>query len=387
MQSKIIVFCCLSFFVSLIYFHSPCKAGELTVVPSIESRVIYDDNLDFDAKDEKDDFGGNVIPKLTLDYQTELLEISLIGELDVIKYFNQTDFDRTNQLYGFDGKYRMFPRWTIAGDFEYIRDENIDSQLEETGEAFQRDRVTTYNGGGGLFYQLTELSDIGFDVDYRKRNYSSSDDTNYDRYTLSMPYKKTFQNQRDIVSLIPAYSIFDSDGEEDAKDYRFGIQWIRQISETLKSTVEGGPRYTEIEDPNGDDTDNWGYFGKLGLKTRLETFTGEIVASRDIRANNDGEIIEVNRLILRADKRILERLGFEFYGRGSFTDTESNNAKDDKVRYFDLNPSLYFLITENTILNLVYSYQNEKELDEPGNPVTERNRAWIGLTIKFPKKW
>jgi hypothetical protein len=372
---------------ALISFSQQLWAKDVTILPAIELKTVYDDNLDFDTKDEKDSFGANAVPSLTLNYASELLQFFLIGEVDVIKYFTETDFDRTNQLYGIDGQYRMSPRWKFTGNFEYRRDESIDSVLEETGQSFERRRVETYDGGAGLFYQITELSDVGFETDARKRKYGSDQDTDFDRYTFSLPFTKRFANQRDIVSLGPSYSIFDSDGTEDAKDYRFEIEWERQINETLTSVVGAGGRYTDIDQEDGSSDTNWGYIGKLGLRKITETFTGEIEASRDIRANTDAEIVEVNRLILRADILLSERFGFRFSGSGYYTDTESTNAKNEKTTYFELQPSLYYLLTENHSLELNYQYQNKRELDEPGNPVTQRNQAWLGIVLQFPKKW
>lgn len=371
----------------LISFCKPLWAKDVTITPAIEFRTVYDDNLNFDRNDERDSFGANAIPSLRLDYNSELLQFFLIGQVDVIKYFTETDFDRTNQLYGMDGKYQMSPRWKFTGDFEYRKDETTDSVLEETGQIIERRRVQTYDSRAGLFFDLTELSDIGLGVDYRKRDYSSDQDTDFDRYTFSLPYTKQFANQRDIVSLVPAYSIFDSEDEEDATDYRFEIRWYRQINETLTSTVNAGGRYTEIDQEDGSSDSNWGYIGQLGLLKKTETFSGEIRASRDIRANSNAEIVEVNRLILSADKLLLERLGFRFYGSGYYTDTDSNNAEDRKSVYFSLNPSLYYFLTENHYLELKYQYQNKKELDLPGNPVTQRNRAYLGIVLEFPKKW
>jgi hypothetical protein len=362
-------------------------AKDVTITPSIELKTVYDDNINFDSKDEVDDFAGNAIPRLTVDYGTELLQVSLIGEIDIIKYFNQTDFDRYNQLYGLDGQYRMFPRWTLTGDFSFRKDETVDSQLEETGQVFEREKVETYDAVSGLMYDLTELSDIGVEVDFRRRNYGSSDSTDYDRYTFSLPYTKRFASQRDTLSLIPAYTLFDSDDEEDATDYRLGLEWEHLISETLTFGMEVGGRYTEIEDQNNEEDDNIGYFGKITLNKNGETFRSLIGVSRDIRANSNGNIVEVNRFFLRADKRILERFGIRLYGAVYRTDTESNAAENDKTRFIEANPSIYFLITENHSINLSYYYQNKQEFDEPGNPVSERNRVWLGIELKFPKKW
>ena len=370
----------------LISFSQLLWAKDVTIVPAIELKTVYDDNLDFDQKDERDSFGGNAIPSLTLNYASEVLEFNIVGEVDVIKYFTETDFDRTNHLYGFFGQYQISPRWKISGDLIYRRDETIDTQLEETGQSGERDRVNTYDAGSGLFYQITELSEIGFEFDYTKKDFSGQDSTDYNVYTFSLPYTKRFANQRDTLMLVPAYTFFDS-RKEDVKDYRFGFDWQRILNETLSSNVNMGIRYTDIENPNDKDDDNIGYFGQLGLKNVGETFSAEINISRDIRANNDGEIVEVNRLLLKFDKRLTERVGASFYGAGYLTDTESKNARDDKTRYFELRPALYYLITENHMLSLDYNYQNSKEFDEPGNPVTERNQVWLGLTLSFPQKW
>jgi hypothetical protein len=179
---------CLAAILVLISLPQLLWAQDVTLTPSLRLTTLYDDNLDFEQKNEKDSFGANAVPGLTLDYASELLQFSLVGEVDVIKYFSETDFDRTNQLYGIDGQYQMSPRWRFTGDFEYRRDETIDTVLEETGQAFERRRVETYDGGAGLFYQITELSDIGFETDYRKREYSSDNDTDFDRYTFSLHF-------------------------------------------------------------------------------------------------------------------------------------------------------------------------------------------------------
>jgi hypothetical protein len=362
-------------------------AQEVTVTPSLRLSTVYDDNLDFDQKDEKSSFGANAVPGLTLSYASELLQFNLTGEVNVIKYFTETDFDRTNQFYGLDGSYQMSPRWKFAGNFSYRRDETIDSVLEETGQSYKRGRVNTYDGGSGVFFQLTELSDIGLAADYRKRDFRSDQDTDYDVYTINLPYTKRFASQRDTVSLVPAYSDFNSDDSEEAKDYKLEIRWEHQIDETLTSIINAGGRYTDIDQQDGSSDSNWGYVGKLGLRKKTETFTGTIEASHDIHANTDAEIVQVNKLLLSANKLLSERFGLKFFSSAYYSDTLADQAKNQKTIYFILNPALYYQLTENHFLELNYQYQNQKELDEPGNPVSQRNVVWLGLVLNFPKKW
>jgi hypothetical protein len=384
---QLIIGCVLILIFDLISFPQTSWTKEIKFVPGIELKGVYDDNLDFESKDEKDSFGTNVIPNFRLRYASELLELSLFGDVDILKYFTETDFDRTNHHYGIKGVYIMSPRWNFTNNFSYRRDETIDSQLEETGQSDGRKRVQTYDGGAGLFYKFSELSDIGLSGDYRRRDYSSRGSNDYQRYTAGLPYTKRFANQRDILALIPEYSIFDSDNAEDAKDYRFTVQWDRLISETLTSQIHAGGRYTDIDQESGDNDTNWGYLGKLGLIKTGETFSGAITATRDIRANSDGEIVEVHRLLLKADKLLSERTGFRFKGSIYYTETESDESEDDKTRYFELIPQLYYLITENHSIELEYQYQHETELDEPGDPVTQRNKVWLGLVLQFPQKY
>ena len=69
---------------ALISFSQQLWAKDVTITPAISLKTLYDDNLDFSNKDEKDSFGANAVPSLTLSYASELLEFLLIGEVDVI---------------------------------------------------------------------------------------------------------------------------------------------------------------------------------------------------------------------------------------------------------------------------------------------------------------
>jgi uncharacterized protein (PEP-CTERM system associated) len=142
-------------------------AAEITVTPTLGLKVEYDDNIDYNDKDETDDFSGSAIPGLRFNYLTDLLEFNAYGELDFKHYYDETDFDRTNQLYGVDGNYQMLERLYFLGGFEYRKDETTDSQLEETGRVFRKDRREQYNADGGLRYQISELSEIGPNLDYQ----------------------------------------------------------------------------------------------------------------------------------------------------------------------------------------------------------------------------
>jgi hypothetical protein len=380
----------LGFFcLALILLPVASFAGEVVFVPVIRLITQYDDNIDFtkDSDDAVDDFAGRAIPEARLEYHTERLNLNGRARLDFKKYLNETDFDRTNQLYEVETEYQAHSRWTLSGNYGFRRDETTDFQFEETGRVFERKRTQRHNATGSVRFALTELTDIGSFVSYRRADFSGSDNTDYDRYTIELPYSKRFQNQLDTIRLTPAYSRYNSDDNEKADDYRLTLFWQHLLSETLTFYMTVGGRYTTVEEENGDKNSNFGGVGNIGLTKKGETFTGDIRYSRNLRSTTEGELINVDRLFVFADKRITERFGARFRGNAYHSNRENDDAPNDKVISFELIPALYYMLTENHSVQLTYSYRNQRQLDEPGNPVTQRNQVWLGLVLKFPKKW
>ena len=279
----------------------------------------------------------------------------------------------------------MLERLYFLGELEYRKDETTDSQLEETGRVFERDRRERYYADGGLRYQLSELSEVGPNFSFEKMNFSSKDDDDYDLYRISLTYSKEFKNERDTILLRPSYSNYESD-TQDADGYRFEAGWKHLLGETITSDILAGARYTRIDRKDKNNTDNnWGAVGRIDLSKIGETFIGNLGYSHDISSNTEGEIIDVDRLYLNLDKKFFERFGSRFNGSVYYSRKESGDK--EKVRYFVLTPSLYYMLTQEHSLELFYSYDNKVEMDEPGNPETQRNRVWMSLNFKFPKKW
>lgn len=376
---------CLALMVLPIASH----AGEIVFVPALALVAEYTDNIDFtsDSDSARDDYSGSAIPRARLTYNTERFNLGVFGQLDFKKYLNETDRDRTNQLYQIETAFQANPRWNLFGEYSFRRDETTDSEFEETGRVFEREREQRHDAQAGLRYSLTELIDIGPFVRYRRRDFSRASSTDSDFYSVEFPLTKRFQNQRDTITLRPAYSHYVSDDNEEADDLRFIFGWERLISETLTFDIEIGPRYTRVEERDGERNSRWGGVGRIGLAKIGETFSGDIRYSHDIRSTTRGEIINVDRLFMSADKRITERFGARFNGRTWLSRRENDNAPNDKVFSFELIPVLYYTLTENHFIELSYSYRNQRDLDEPGNPVRQRNRVWLGLVLNFPQRW
>jgi hypothetical protein len=148
-----------------------------------------------------------------------------------------------------------------------------------------------------------------------------------------------------------------------------------------------GPRYTRVENENGEKNGNISGVGEIGLTKRGETFSGDIRLSRDLRVTTDGRLINVDRFLMFVDKKVTERFGTRFRGNAYYSNRENDDEPDDKVFSYELIPSIYYMLTENHFVELSYDYRNQRELDEPGNPTTQRNRVILFFNLAFPRKW
>jgi hypothetical protein len=387
MNTKLQIYCFLGGLLFFLSFPHFMWAGQVDLVPSLETRITYDDNIDYNQSDEIDDFSVDIIPKLELQYLTENLKLSTNGKAEIQRYFTETDFDTENYLVGVDSEYRMSERWNFLGNFEFREDETIDSQLEETGQVFDRDTRTRYDAETGLRYRISELTTAGPNFFYRRTDFDSKDNVDWDLYTISFPVSKNFKNQVDRMTIEPAYSRFDSDKEE-GDDYRLSLDWHHEYSKTFRSKIYVGGRYTKTDEKNVDEDDTLlDWFARLDFTQFGETYRSDFSFLKELRGNTTGNIIEVYRIRARLDKRFKERFGMKFSGSLYYSDTVSDNVAGDLIRFFELIPSLYFLITPDHSINLTYTYQNQKEFDNPGNPETQRNMVWLGLILKFPKSW
>lgn len=373
-------------FCLIILFPLLASANDVTLVPSLRISGEYDDNVFFNSTDEVDDYLTIISPGLTFDYATELLNLQSLIVVDFLRYFDETELDTENQRYDLNGRYQLASKWNIAGNFSYIKDTTLESELEETGIVHLREDRKRYNAGGGLSYQMTELTDLNFNYTHTVTRYDSEDNVDYDYDNFSLLCNRKLKNQLDVLTVRTNYSIFDSD-EEKTNNYELLLGWFHKFSETLDLNASAGPRYTRQNfNDDREDEDSWGTTVDISLNKRGETRSATIGYSRRIWNNADGDLVETDRIYARAKQRIIGRLGVGFVAGLYFTSQEDDSDNDD-TRYYILNPSLYYMLTENHSIELAYSYQNELEESRPKDLESERNRIWIAFHFNFPRNW
>jgi len=384
-----IMFFCKCLIISFLSVPFIAVAKDVTVVPSIALRGEYDDNVTFVRTDEIDDYLAVISPSLTLNYASELFKLDANGIVDVLRYADEHDLNTEKQRYAIDAGYQLMERWAFSGDFSYIKDTTLDSELEETGIVFAREDRERFNAGVGLSYQVSELTYMGVNYAYSKTDYDEEGLEDYDSNSIRLSYNRRFNNGIDTFTVAPGYNRKSSD-INDTDGYRLNFGWTHLPSETYRLKVFLGLRYTEQDFKNGrDNTSNWGGVADINLQKKSETHSVLVGFGSDIYLRPDtNELNQVYKIYCNLTRRVTERFSAGVNSRLSLTQPDDADAVDDKdIWYFTVTPSLSYSLTENHSLRLSYSYQQQYDRNIEDDPRRARNRVWLSLNFNFPKKW
>jgi hypothetical protein len=227
------------------------------------------------------------------------------------------------------------------------------------------------------------------DYAYSNTDYDEIGLEDYNSNLVSLSYNRRFNDGIDVFTIRPSFGRWSSD-DSDVDGYRLNFGWTHLPSETYRLRVFLGARYTEQDYKDGrDNTSNWGGLADINLQKRAETHSVLIgVGSNFYLRPDTNELNQVYRIYCNLTRRITERFSAGVKSRLSLTQPDDADAINDKeIWYFTVTPSLRYRLTENHSLRLSYSYQQQYDRNIEDDPRIARNRVWLSLNFKFPKKW
>ena len=258
-------------------------SNEVALVPSLSTTGEYDSNINFDRTNEIDDYLIMVSPSLNFKYTTELLTFRSEAVVDVLRYFDESEFDNENQYYLIGADYKLTERWNVSASSAYQRDTTLDSFLDETGLVTERKDVERFDIEGQTFYKATVLDEIGLGYRYRNIDFKSNEDVDYDTHLVNIVYNRYFNDFRDNTILKSTYEYRESD-EKESDIYTFSVGWRHNFSETLIGRALLGVRYLDVsyqEEEDRTDFDDWGGDFDISLVKNWETTSGTIGYRRE----------------------------------------------------------------------------------------------------------
>lgn len=359
-------------------------AADKKLIPGITVGGAYDDNLLFTEENKINTSIVTVTPSLELDYQTLVSNLELSAEWDILRYLDESDYDRTNHYYRLSGNHRIAERWNTSGNFRFYRDTLLNSYLQEIGRVVDRAERDYLDLGGTVGYDVTTISWISAGYRYRNATYEGDVYSDYDNHNVNLNYWHRLKNQIDTLSIGPTYYRRTND-LNDVDSYALDLGWNRDWSRITSSDASIGARYTKVKRDDGTENDSWGARARLDFD-----FEGPVTITRiryfhDLRTTVDGDDVNVDNFHLDYSRLVTEKLGLGFTGRLVFSYKLLDQQSDiDDERYYWFEPRLFYRLTQNLDISLRYRYQNNVEFRDEGDVTRERNIVWLQFGYDLP---
>jgi len=371
-----------------VFFFAPwtASAAGIMVTPYIGIASGYSDNLYFSETGEIDDFILIASPGISVNYTSELLDLQSEIGFGIVRYLDETDANTINQMYTADVVYRALEKLSFNGNFSYTKDTTLESELQETGILGRLSNRHSYNAGGGLTYEISEVSDIDIGYSHGKTAYELSEYTDHTSDDVSIAYNYTINDRLDVLSITPIYRKLDSDiSKTDIYGISLGISHV--FTETLHSSFHLGTSHSDTRHTEGRSYTRWGWTADASLEKSWQTASASISYTRNTEYTYEGEPAETNRFSVRGSKMLTKRLGIGFTGSYYYTKSLDETQYDLDTRYLEVTPSIKYMITANHSLELVYDYSYAQDKNLTGDNEADRNMVWLIFSFTFPQKW
>lgn len=386
-------------------------AGALNLTPLVDVTAGYDDNVYYTYAQREADYLATAKPGFTLDYNSEVYTVRSSGYVEFLRYLHNSSINRENYYALLDGAVKLTERLNLKGDFSFINDTTLDTQVEETGIVGLRTDRKRYNAGGELAYAVTSLSNVGMAVNHQSTRYGSDRYEDYDYESAQGFYNLQFNNSRDQFTILPYYGYWKSDVST-VNNYGLSFGLTHVFSETLSLEVFVGPRFTQTDqeytiptlvyDPgtgsfrlvdktikNSDST--WGGSGNIQLKKNWLQTSGSVGFSHDLtyssNVGRDAEAIEVDRFFFTGSHSITTRLRVGLSGSFYISESATSIGDQQDTRYLTVSPFIGYDLTRDYALRLDYAYSWTKEEELRTGSNKDRNRVWLTFTGRWPMTW
>lgn len=370
--------------VLLFCLSSTALAAEWRLVPKLGVSGGYDDNIVYTQEEKIDSTIINVEPGVEVDFNSLLSSLRLTADWDILSYLDESDLNRVNQYYELEGNHRIGQRWDARAEFRFYDDTTLNTYLEDTGRVVERINREYVYAKGGISYDMSTISAISADYYYQEAQYEDDVYDAYDKHQVNLRYLHRLKTQQDVLSAGPSFYRRRNDlNDTDSVSFDFG--WEHDWSDITNTFAAIGPRYTNVEDQDGNDEDTWGAKARFNLTRKGIASTTTFEYYHDLATLTDGTDVNVDNFYLRYDYRLTARFGLGINGRLVFSyDLFSGEDGVEDSRYYMIQPFMFYRLTENLRLYLRYSYQNSSKDLVDSEDTRERNRAWIELKYELP---
>jgi len=369
---------------------SACGAT-LELVPSVEVRQEYNDNIFLTETARIDDFITTVSPGFSLISGSESLQSGLSARVERILYGENSDLNAWDQNYrGWYGR-RITPRLHLSAEGEYTRDSRPDRDLLTTGlvlSAVNRERRQLSLSGE---YRFSERTQATLSYGFQENEYQSAAFTDSRSHSVNLGFSNRLTPVT-IGQLNFGYA-----------RHRFADSTVENYTATVGTTLEGSERWNLFFAVGGRLTrsewevaqlefvppasfrlvtveqrdQDWGLVGRGGLSVQGELTRGTLTLSRDVMtASGRSGATERSALTLNLTRQVTPRLSGRLSagaylnqsGRGEFATTPI----DEKT--FRVSPVIHYEFSKEMFVEGSYAFTRIEDKQADSN--TEQS-LWL----------
>lgn len=375
----------LALILAIVFSVSPVCAGEWKLEPNISWQGIYDDNILFN---NESDYVSNLKPGLQVSRRTDRSNIDLSGLVSIIRYLDNSEYDRENQDYRLSAGYNVSPRMSVNISSRLGIDYSFDEYFEEQGLVTAKIKRYFYDISPGLRLALDDLSSLTFNVYYRSADYSFDIKNDYDVLGGGLTWSRTIMDGHTDIFMSTGFekTVYDlSQGESEWRVYRLLAGARHRLSETLDLSFSAGPRWTESRySALNIKEDDLSYTVEGALNWRLERSRLNLGVVREETQSIYGENIVRNRVRAGITHDISPR--WRARVSGAFTQNQTDGlVRKRESETINFDTSLSYVLRQNMDLGIGYNFRRNQ--DKVTNQTEKANRIYLSFAVSFPRAW
>ncbi len=423
LQKKIIVYLFALFFVAGAF---KAVADDFKLVPSVEVKEEYNDNIFFSDDNEEKDFITTISPVFRLSNRTERLKTALSARFDGIMYSDNNELNAIDQNYRGSLAYQLTTGIGISANAGYKKDSRRDRDIEVIGEdtatGLVQSESTRVRRTGELAFNsvLTEVTAMNCSYSFTRDDFDERDDNDIRMHVVNLGFTHnlTFIDELTVGRLNFGYARYDYlDGENvrpllaiidnsRIDSYSATIGFSRNITEVFTIFADVGGRYTKTKyetryeydhsnplvqflglqdfSQKEDDSGN-GMVANAAVSYDGELTSGSLKFYHDVRASS-GRSGATERTSLGIDLsrrftyKLRGSLSMEYYLNKADDGEFASSGIDEKT--WRIRPRIRYDFTRNVFIEASYYFTKVK--DDEDNTTQKRNQFFVKISMACP---
>jgi len=385
-----------------------CRGAEWSFEPSVSLRSEYNDNIQLTPDPHPTVWGMMLSPDVKFSLATETLTVTGGLNLSFNRYLNQPQLNIDNYDLSLRSRYKA-ERDSLQLDFDAIRDSTLVSELATTGVVLAYAPRNLLTVTPSWSRALTEATSISASYRYTNVRYQHTSGTNLTDYqdqsaSLGM---QSIVDEGKVLNLAAYYDRYETPSPQ-TRQNTYGVHggYDHAFSETLRGTFLVGWRRTQstvssqvliCDGPivvgicNGTVTETTavqkqntsGFTLNAVLEKRSETDTVTGRLSQEIYPSGAGSLVQTQRVGINWAKQWSPTLTSNVDAAAYQTDYIGGVVTSSNSRYYSLNSSLSWRLSEWGKLDVGYNYARQKYDTVP--VAASNNVIYLSFSYAWPK--